>query len=377
MLRPKNTLAPSIRAGQCGMTLIELLVSLVLGSILLISAISVFQGNRQTYRVAEGLAQVQENGRSAMQVITRDLRMIGQIGCGSRRVMLNDALVYQFRSSVDAGSQPPDFDPTFAASNPVQVFDNTEDWNGPETPTDGGEDVTVCDADGAGGACLVSDAISVVRGSETYALTLANMASAAGAIPVRSTEFATFNGDDDLFLITDCLRGDLFRGTAAVAGSTTNITPDAPLQQAYGQSSMIMPLTGSIYFVALSPSGDPMLYRLPLSDNGAFPDALPIATGVEGMQIMLGEDTNDDSFADVYRDPANVENWNDVTTVRISLLIRSNADNVVDVAAPINFFDGTSAAGVPGTVAVNTGEAADRRLRLTYTTTVTLRNHMP
>jgi type IV pilus assembly protein PilW len=92
---------------------------------------------------------------------------------------------------------------------------------------------------------------------------------------------------------------------------------------------------------------------------------------------MLGEDTNDDSFADVYLAATGVANWNAITAVRVSLLVRSGMDNVVDVAAPVNFFDGTVAAGIPGTVAVNAGLAADRRLRMIYTTTITLRNNMP
>lgn len=364
------------RASQYGMTLVELMVSLVLGLILLGSAIQVFQGNKQSYRIAEGLARVQENGRIALQIMAQDLRMVGQLGCGSRRVRLNDTLVFNFNSN----NPPAFFDPTYAASNPIQVFDDMAGWPGPETPTDGTEDLLICDTDNADEAtCQVSDAIAITRGSETYALTLDNMADASAAIPIRTREFQAFASNDDLYLITDCLRGDLFRGTADTdqdtdpdTTPTTNITPDAALQQGYGQSAMVMPLTGSIYFVASDGSGQPALYRLPLIGN-----AQPIALGVEGMQIMIGEDTNDDSFADVYLAPAAVGDWSNATSIRISLLIKSPENNVTDVPTPVSFFDGTAAEGVPGLTTVNDGDDADRRLRMTFTTTVTLRNHLP
>lgn len=361
------------------MTIIELLVSLALGSILLVSAVSVFQGNRQTYRVAENLAEVQENGRIALQIIARDLRMVSQMGCGSRRAPFgvsddaSERTRFDYYEFAEDGTDHPDFAPEV----PVRVFDNTEDWDGPDAPTDGGDAITVCDADGAGGACQVSDAISIMRGSETVAALLSPMPNESGPIQIRTSDYTAFSGDDDLYTIANCLRGQAFRGAAAVAGSTTTITPTSPLAKTYPASSMIMPLTGSIYFVAVSPSGSPTLYRQPLQDNGVFPDALPIASGIEGMQVMLGIDADNDLDPDTYVNPAAVGDWRNVVSVRVALLARSNTDNVLDVATSINFLDGTAAAGVPGSVAVNSGEDADRRLRMTFIATITLRNTLP
>ncbi len=57
-----------------GFTLIELMVSLVLGLILTTSIVQFFLANHQSARVAEAFSRVQENGRSAMEFITRDIR---------------------------------------------------------------------------------------------------------------------------------------------------------------------------------------------------------------------------------------------------------------------------------------------------------------
>ncbi len=69
---------------QNGLTLIELLIALVLGLLVLSGIVTVFLTTQKTYRVQEGLAQVQENGRFAMQKISEDLRQMGSLGCTSK-----------------------------------------------------------------------------------------------------------------------------------------------------------------------------------------------------------------------------------------------------------------------------------------------------
>lgn len=58
-----------------GVSLIELMIALVIGSILLIGALSVFVSSRNTFRVNETLARIQENARFALDIMEPDLRL--------------------------------------------------------------------------------------------------------------------------------------------------------------------------------------------------------------------------------------------------------------------------------------------------------------
>lgn len=73
-------------AGQSGLTLIELMVSLVLGLVLVGGVLNIFVSNRETYRVNENLTRMQENARTGFDFMARDLREAGQNPCGTKLV---------------------------------------------------------------------------------------------------------------------------------------------------------------------------------------------------------------------------------------------------------------------------------------------------
>jgi len=65
-----------------GFTLVELLVALVLGLVLVGGAINLVVTSRNTVRLTENVMRVQENTRTAFDLMTRDIREAGQIPCG-------------------------------------------------------------------------------------------------------------------------------------------------------------------------------------------------------------------------------------------------------------------------------------------------------
>ena len=71
---------------QHGLTLIELMVSLVLGLVLIGGVLNIFISNRETYRVTENLTRMQENARTGFDFMARDLREAGQNPCGTKLV---------------------------------------------------------------------------------------------------------------------------------------------------------------------------------------------------------------------------------------------------------------------------------------------------
>ena len=62
---------------QAGLTLVEIMVALTLGLIVLLAIGSIYIGSRQTYRVQEDNARLQEAGRYALEVIGRSIRQAG------------------------------------------------------------------------------------------------------------------------------------------------------------------------------------------------------------------------------------------------------------------------------------------------------------
>jgi type IV pilus assembly protein PilW len=72
------------RRRQRGLTLIELMVAMVLGLVLIGGVISVVITTRQTLRVNENLARMQEGARFSFELMAREIREAGLVPCGTR-----------------------------------------------------------------------------------------------------------------------------------------------------------------------------------------------------------------------------------------------------------------------------------------------------
>ena len=68
-----------IRSPQHGFTLIELMIAMLIGVFLMTGVIQIFISAKQAYRLQENLSRLQENGRFAMDMITKDIRMAGYV----------------------------------------------------------------------------------------------------------------------------------------------------------------------------------------------------------------------------------------------------------------------------------------------------------
>jgi type IV pilus assembly protein PilW len=66
---------------QTGLTLIEIMIALLIGAFLLGGVLQIFITSKQTYRMQENLSRLQENGRFAMEFLSKDIRMAGYWDC--------------------------------------------------------------------------------------------------------------------------------------------------------------------------------------------------------------------------------------------------------------------------------------------------------
>lgn len=80
--------------GQKGFSLIELMIALILGLLVVAAAGGVFISNKRVYNATETLGRIQENGRVAFELMSRDIREAGGNPCGTALQpvnMLDDA----------------------------------------------------------------------------------------------------------------------------------------------------------------------------------------------------------------------------------------------------------------------------------------------
>lgn len=74
----------SIPIRQAGLSLIEIMVALLLGTLLTLGIVTLFGTTNSSNRIQDGLARLQENGRYAMSRLDADLRMLGGQFCSNR-----------------------------------------------------------------------------------------------------------------------------------------------------------------------------------------------------------------------------------------------------------------------------------------------------
>ncbi|MCK5898128.1 MAG: prepilin-type N-terminal cleavage/methylation domain-containing protein, partial [Methylococcales bacterium] len=75
----------TLKTKQSGMTLIEIMIAMLIGVFLLGGVMQIFMSSRQSYRMQDNLSRMQENGRFAMDFLTRDIRMAGHQGCTTKK----------------------------------------------------------------------------------------------------------------------------------------------------------------------------------------------------------------------------------------------------------------------------------------------------
>ncbi len=316
---------------QAGVTLVELMVALSIGSFLMIGAVQIYNQSREAFVVNESIARVQETAQFAMDTIEADLRMASNWGQQSRgnaivgRSVTGDANPLALPSPVTCGAVW-----ALDLANPVAGSNNnyalpcaphpTNDWLAQPN----------------------SDTITTRR------TTVAVSPLELGRLQVQTTR----------------IQGQLF---------ADGIVPPS-YDPAESQTHNLLINT---YYVADSSSlipGVPTLRRKMLTTIGGAPVVVDqeVAPGVENLQLQFGLDINQDNTVDRYVNPgdpvldplaAGFIPGASVMTVRIWIVVRgvSQEGGIMD---PRNY--------APGDVALGVYNDAFRRMQVSKT--ILLRN---
>jgi type IV pilus assembly protein PilW len=303
------------RKASAGVTLVELMVALAIGSFLIIGAVQVYNQSRQAFVINESIARVQETAQFAMDTIEADMRMASNWGRSSRG------------DSIEGRSIPG------GDANPLGL--------------------------GAPATCGQEWALDLTRpivgSNNAYGLTCPPAAAAQALSDTVTIRRATVDPQPPtngrLQVQTTRIQGELFDDGAVPASfdPVTSATHNLLVNSYYVATSS--PLVGAV----------PTLRRKSLSMNAAGPTVVDeeVAPGVENLQIQLGVDVNRDNTIDRYVNPDdNILNpahadfipGARVMTARIWLVVRSidrepgiihtraNTPGDVDLGIPPNDF---------------------------------------
>ncbi len=337
---------------QQGFSLIEILIALLIGIFITMGVIQIFISSKQTYRMQEALARMQESGRFALDFLDRDIRMAGYRGCASRGSTTPISNLITNSSSY-----------IYNYINPIQGFESSSSTWLPALPT-----AITSETTPSGG----SDVITIRRaGDDSVMVSIADNASTPKKIKVNRDSTPSFKSCD-VVLISDCSSSALLQlsddydptnkevkyTVGSGCGSSGTGGNSKALENAYAGGNLNRALATS-YYIKNNNNIQPTLYRL-LNAN----DEDELVEGVESMQIYYGIDTDNDGMANSYV-KANSAIWQNVVSVRVNLLLRTIDDNITAKPLPYEF-DGQQINNPP-----------DKRMRRVFTSTIAIRNRLP
>lgn len=297
---------------QYGFSLIELMISMLLGLLVIAAAGSLFLANRRVYGNTEAIGRIQENQRSAFEMLARDIREAGGNPCTRNVVNMLDT------------------------SEPGGAYYNG--WS---------EGISGKDGVGPNG----SDEITLHQAGGTE-ITVTKNETPSANIEVSST---TGLNDNDIVMVCNSEVASIFQVTALPAGNSIQhnsgsgtpgnkkkpfqisqkafdqavdgnnakgycYKPDTPknpncLNDPNGSVAVVVKPTSVRWFIASNGRGGTSLYRQQISNGGASIGAADeIAEGVTNLQATykVGNAAN-------YVDASAVSNWKNVTAAHVTL----------------------------------------------------------
>lgn len=370
---------------QKGLSLIELMIALTLGSIVTVGVVQLFVANSQTYKLLTGQSRMQESARFSHEFIGRAIRQAGYKGC------------YSTNREVTTTLTPSNVPYEFDLRTGIQGFDGTALGTWLPTivnvlpQTVGTTDTKVFQTAAGDGEGNGIDGTEIIP--QTDILTTRNMSGNEARlqgimpssnepidveIPAAGNEFV----EDHIAIIGDCEKATLFRITDPVtpdgAGlatiehtivdtdATRNMFTQLASVNTFDIDAVVAAVESHTFFIAPGAGVNNLNTEvLSLWRKSGTEKPVELVEGVENLQILYGIDTDGDRTPNQYV-PANlVTDFLDVATVRVSVTVNS-VDDVGARTAP------THGCVVQACIS---GQTYDGLIRRTFTQTIYLRNH--
>jgi len=303
---------------QAGLSLVELMVSLVISTMIMAGVLQIFVSSKKSYSTEEALSRMQENARFAVGALSEDIRLTGFAGC----------------SGVSTTPIVPDVGVKDSHENPVTNFISDRSVVGFDA-VDGVIDINGSDYSMSG----------LVGGTDAFSISTAGACSShlMGDMPARSSEITVSNQNQcnwsagEYLIITDCTSLDVFMLTNTPVNTGKILTlqhadshnKKAKLSTKYVAESAVFDFVMTTYFIGRNSDLVPGLYRKVNNDPAEL-----VVGGVEDMQVRYGIDSDEDFIVDDYKTATEVGalssgEWSKVISVEVNLLMASEQDNMV------------------------------------------------
>ncbi|MBB1517917.1 PilW family protein [Aquipseudomonas guryensis] len=334
---------------QQGLTLIELMVTLLLSSFLLLGILQLFISTNSTDRANASLARLQENGRIALDMLKQDLRRTGYQGCASPTL-----------------TSRPNSSRTF----PLDAM---------------GEQGTEL----IEGAATASDSL-IMRHARPMMMRATNISNTQVTF-VSGNNINFTEGERYEFILTNCEDVAIFTGVASARSDNPDLASSMPNQYTLtslqgansgtppslygiplGEGSQFLQVVENTYAVdcdETNPYAHENSITCPNEDDGTptlYKNGEPMIANVDNFQVLYGVTSgtqtswvNGEDLTDAQRE--------DVSRLQISLVI-SSPDEVSDAANTQSF----AIANIGTDTQLDA--IADRRLRRVLNTVIDVRN---
>lgn len=331
---------------QAGFNLVELMIAVAIGMFLVLAAASLFSTNQRLGRDVQVLSRLQETGRTAIDFISRDVRMAGYYGCAHDLQNITPP----------TGTGNFVFEPIQAFESNIQKPAATTIWI-PNTPQ--GASNAPINVNRGSGANNGGDGITV-----RY---LRPASDTTAAVQLNDTTISIAPADIGQFFqnqwiaISDCAGSEL----ALLTNDPTNagaLTLQGGITRDYVVGSQVSILVERSYYVDVDPAsgqrGLMLAERLANNTNAAL--AFP---GVEFLSIQYGFDATGNGAADTYVSANNNLRWDQLVAVKLHMVVRSERP---DLPADVNYNYGNELDGF------TTKDRFDRRV---FSSSVFVRNN--
>ncbi len=399
----KQPIHPS--RSQHGVTLVELMIAITISLIIAIGISSIYASSKRSFKLQEEFSRLQENGRFAINHITRFVRSAGYSGCASGLNNISSIMnnsnddIWEFTTGIEGyefiGTVPGQLQALpLTVTATADTSANHDLWK-TATNISLPDPAGSTDLLGTTSSPILNTDILVSRTADGSAIEV-SQDNGGGQVfvscPTGTTERTCSDGNQsdctlcvgDPVLVSNCQQAVAFQITnnTAVgsppagmkevnvvhsnAGGFTPGNSTTTLPMSLSQGDEVMRISTKVFYVGKGTTGPSLFMRQ------AGSAAVELVEGVESMQVLYGEDTDatPDNIPNRYVSARDVLNFSNVVAVRVSILLRSVKQLPWRTASSETYLLG----GMDNDTAVRLTSPSDKRLRKVMSTTIKVRN---
>ena len=368
-----------INIRESGAMMVELMTSMLIGTLMLSGALTVMLSSSSTYKTKNALADMDERGRLALELIARDIRRSGYKGCGNDQ---SQQIVRTFTTDSDSDESwvAPELGIRGWEYFDTGLNSNLDIYNLQETGFSSSSWSSSSSIDKGFGSAMLrrSDVIELWPVQPAY-MDITSATSSQLSVGNATSGFPSSTSDNhnQLLLVSDCTRNLLVMsnnfdsGSVDIDTSRNNASADQLSSISNGQAVM---LKGVLYYLRIPTDSyrtRPGLYRKEIeiktnnsNTNFGHKNAQEIIPNILSLQFLYGEAESDNVSANRYVTADQVGDWRNVVSVRIYLFLETQDTNASQDQFDFIFHGRTY---LPE-------NSADKRIRREYSKTVSLRN---